>query len=93
MIIILIENAFKHSITRNNWFVNINIEIERDQLKVDIENSLPDQTFKTSTGIGLKNITQRLDFLYKGKYEISISQTHFTYQTNLILYLKTDWHG
>lgn len=89
MIIILIENAFKHSITKNNWFVNINIQVEDNQLKINIENSLPDKAFKKSTGIGLKNVTQRLNFLYKGNYEISCSQNNFIYQTKLILQLKS----
>lgn len=89
LLIILIENAFKHSITEKNWFVDISLECNNSKLILKIENSLPNKKLvKESTGIGLKNISQRLNFLYDGEYDITYSQTETMYQTTLILQLK-----
>lgn len=89
LLIIIIENSFSHSITNKDWFVNILIDCEDNNLKVVIQNSLPNlKLAKKSTGIGLMNIRQRLDFLYKGKYKISNFQNENSYQTVLNLELK-----
>jgi len=89
LLIILIENAFKHSITEKNWFVDISLECKDNSLILKIENSLPNKKLvNESTGIGVKNIIQRLNFLYNGDYDITYDQTETVYLTTLILKLN-----
>lgn len=89
ILITLVENAFKHSLTiKNKWFVKIRIEVNDHTLKVDISNSLPDESLKNgSTGIGLANIQQRLELLYKGYYEFTAIRNEYEHQTSLTLQL------
>jgi two-component system LytT family sensor kinase len=88
ILIILVENAFKHSINNKKWFVSIYIKLENDQLSINIRNSLSDIKLNYSSGIGLQNISQRLDFFYQGNYELFRSQSGQMYQSILILQLK-----
>jgi len=89
IIITLVENAFKHSINNKNWFVNILITLEDKILTINIENSLSDRLLTdNSTGIGLKNIRQHMDFLYKEQYKMIHSQDEFNYQVILSLELR-----
>lgn len=93
ILIILVENAFKHSINNKEWFVNIYIKLENNQLSINIRNSLSDIKLNYSSGIGLQNISQRLDFLYQGNYELFRSQNGQMYQSILILQLKKENNG
>lgn len=90
ILITLVENAFKHSLTiKNKWFVWIHIEVSDHTLKVDISNSLPDEALKNgSTGIGLANIRQRLELLYKGYYQFIAVRNEHEHLTSLTLQLK-----
>lgn len=90
ILITLVENAFKHSVTiANKWFVNIFISIDRNNLIVNIDNSIPDETLKhSSTGIGLLNIKERLKMLYEGNYSLDIKANELTYTTTLKLKLS-----
>ncbi|WP_149243601.1 histidine kinase [Dyadobacter sp. 32] len=90
ILITLVENAFKHSLTvTTTWFINITIEVKDHRLILDIQNSLPDLSFKRdSTGIGLKNIKQRLELLYNGQYSFRTAASEDSYRTTLILQLK-----
>lgn len=90
LLIILIENAFKHSLAiKNPWFVHISIKITDSLLEVDIRNSVPEEALKRrSTGIGLDNFRQRLELLYNGRYEYAMSQGQEGYETLLTLHLN-----
>lgn len=89
LLIILIENAFKHSVGNEHWFVHIDIKLENGLLDLEIHNSLPKESMKQkSTGIGLSNIKQRLAMLYKDKYELKSSKSEYSYRTTLFLNLE-----
>lgn len=95
ILITLVENAFKHSVTINNkWFVNILISIENDHLVIKINNSISDEKLKNpSTGIGLFNIKERLKMLYDSNYELSINADQHNYSTTLKLTLNVLSNG
>jgi sensor histidine kinase YesM len=81
-----IDNAFKHGI-RNpapapfiHVFINFQPEILRFKIENNFNCTLPGKTSKSS-GIGLKNIERRLEFLYSAneyKYEIIKTEDTFT---------------
>ncbi len=90
ILITLIENAFKHSLTiERKWFVNIHIDVVDNILNVSIVNSMADKSLEyESIGIGLMNIRERLELLYKGYYTFTISHSDAEFKTNLSLQLK-----
>lgn len=91
ILITLVENAFKHSLTiRNKWFVHISISRSGDDLHVSIRNSLPDTELSSeSTGLGLANTRERLELLYKNRYNFNSGVVGEAYQTTLILQLNS----
>jgi len=87
IVITLVENAFKHSLTlANTWFVCIDMELSGAALKLQIRNSLPDASLKSeSIGMGLQNIRQRLELLYRGRYSFDSGVSGGEYKTELHL--------
>jgi sensor histidine kinase YesM len=89
-----IDNAFKHGI-RNpapSPYIHIFIHFEPEILRFKIENNFdstsPSKTSKSS-GIGLKNIERRLEFLYApGEYKYEIIRTDDTFTILLEVQLK-----
>lgn len=90
ILVTLIENAFKHSITTaRKWYVHINIRLEQRTLLVDIVNSSGDSLpGRSSTGIGLATIRERLELLYAGDYQLGISRDENEFRAVLEILLN-----
>ncbi len=90
LLITLVENAFKHSLTiKNQWFVFIKVQIKPTCILLDIKNSIADELLQTqSTGIGLTNIQQRLELLYTNRYTLETKRENKCYTTSLQIYLN-----
>ncbi len=73
----LIENAFKYGISyEQDSFISIDLAWEDEQLICSVENSINTSTLqKEHSGIGLENLKQRLNLLYKNKYSLEIDST------------------
>ena len=95
MLIILIEIAFKHGISmRQDSFIHIDLYIQDAGLILTVENSIHARQLEKVPagmqevgGVGLANTQQRLDLLYKGKYEWQIQEDTDRYFTQLSLEL------
>ncbi len=89
ILITLVENAFKHSLTINStWFVCIEMQLSGSTLQLHIRNSLPDASLRSeSIGMGLKNIRQRLELLYQGRHSFDSGISGSEYITELRLEL------
>lgn len=81
IIIPFIENTFKHGTSgqpENAW-INIQVDVDKDLLTLMVENSKTGMNSDNGIesdykeGIGLKNVTRRLDLLYGNQYELNIS--------------------
>jgi two-component system LytT family sensor kinase len=91
LLIVLVENSFKHSQNHKQWFVHIDINIAEHGLVMLIENSLADENLKKqSTQIGLANIEQRLEFLYKDNHSFSSIQLPDSHRTQVFIKLKNN---
>lgn len=85
-----VENAIKHSVNLNDesTYIKIEIAISNDQLHFVCKNSIdpnyiiPNNKFK---GLGLPNITRRLELLYEKTYSLEINATNEEYCVNLII--------
>lgn len=93
MFIPFVENSFKHGISNQltAGYVNIYLEIEKQEVTITIENSktasMPAPTGKKSGGIGLVNVRRRLDLLYPNLYELNIDEDPNTYTVKLCINL------
>ncbi|MBL0740603.1 sensor histidine kinase [Chryseolinea lacunae] len=72
----LIENCFKHGVSKmiDQPWINIQAELKGDVLLVKLMNSKPDHATNDSVphGIGLTNVKKRLQLLYPEKHELKI---------------------
>lgn len=94
ILIVFIENAFKHSICSQMSNIIITIEVELTDtgiLSFMCTNSFEKESreYQTSKGIGLENVKKRLDYLYKGKYELSIQDAENIFAIGLNLDLNS----
>ena len=89
LLIILVENAFKHGVepSQSHCHINLDIQIKNRQLLMQCHNSVPKQGAQHKPGIGLENLRRRLDLLYPGQYSLTASQQGDTWQSHLSLEL------
>lgn len=93
LLIPFVENAFKHGISfRQPSHINIALEIREQTLYFDVYNSKHLRTEndpeKDKSGIGLRNVKQRLQLLYPGRHELSIRETGKEYFVHLTIELS-----
>lgn len=81
----LVENAFKHGISRSEGKGQINIEARMiDQaVEMKIANTSPETVGESSFGVGLENVRKRLYQLYGTTASLQIEQTNDTYLVEL----------
>ncbi len=70
LLITLIENAFKHSLTSS--IIKIDLKIEGPHLVCMCENEFTKATTENKRAIGLKNLNKRLNLLYRDKFKLFI---------------------
>ena len=89
-----VENCFKHgasNLVEQAW-ISLTISIDGRHLKMKLVNSKPideKQATGNKTGIGIANVRTRLEMLYPGKYELSITNEQEIFIVNLTLELET----
>lgn len=74
----LLENALKHGIAlvEGTGKISLYTHIDQDQLTIELSNTIsPEHTAKTSTGIGLENVANRLDTLFPNRHKLSTEKT------------------
>ena len=94
LLIPFVENAFKHGdIINGSLNVIIDIKTEDDSLFFTIENSSLKE-HSINKGIGLENITKRLEMQYPNSYTLETNQTANTFKVALTIrnfkYLKNE---
>jgi two-component system LytT family sensor kinase len=78
-----IENAFKHGISyREKSFIHISMTASKDSILFRSANSIVktrEENESGHSGIGLENVTKRLNLLFPGKHDLKIikSETEF----------------
>jgi hypothetical protein len=91
LLISFIENAFKHGISySHSSVINIHLQVFEETLTLEVTNPVIKFDTFTPGGLGLKNVTRRLDLLYPGKYWLNTSQENNLYIVNLKINLTND---
>lgn len=90
LFISLVENAFKHGVSNDSpSFISIDVHETDDSLCCTIENSsFPKETKgRTGSGIGLKNLTRRLEMLYPERHVFEYGEKDKVYRAFLSIRL------
>ena len=83
MLITFIENAFKHGISyQHESFIDIKVEIS-DKLLFTCRNSKAEMPNQEKGGVGLQNVTKRLNLLYGNNYTLDIQDASDVYNVKL----------
>ena len=82
-----VENCFKHgtsNMLQNPW-INLTIELKDTMLVMKLMNGKAAQKHygNEHSGIGINNVCQRLDLLYKGKYDLQIREDEEVFVVDL----------
>lgn len=89
----LIENAFKHGISPTEpSFINIHLAENDKEVICEISNSNypKDRMDKSGSGVGLEQVSRRLELLYSGDYtwEKAVSEDGKEYKSKLSISIK-----
>ncbi len=91
LLIPFVENAFKHGVSyTEKCEISISIKFEDNILIFESENYMFNNNAGTEidSGIGLSNVKRRLELLYKGKYDLKISEIDNKYKVKLVMRIK-----
>ncbi|CAN5571552.1 hypothetical protein BH11BAC5_BH11BAC5_42500 [soil metagenome] len=78
LLIPLVENAFKHgiSLTKKSW-IKISLHCNEKDILFEVRNSVhqrqDNDPEKDTSGIGFKNVLERLKLIYPGKFQIAVN--------------------
>lgn len=82
-----IENAFKHGISyRETSFIDIRMLTTKDSISFVCSNSIfnpREDTVSEHPGIGLENVSKRLNLLFPGKHELKINRSGNSFEVVL----------
>ncbi|MGA1544998.1 MAG: sensor histidine kinase [Saprospiraceae bacterium] len=89
-----VENAFKHGIGNDveDGFISIDLSVKNLKLVLKVENgkTLLQEEPKIERGIGLKNVSRRLELLFKDRYQLQIFDEEDTYLVILKIELESN---
>lgn len=89
LLIPFVENAFKHGISLSApSFVRIHLNVDEDKQEFSVSNSKHSRSENkedTKLGIGLKNVSRRLELLYPENHELAISDGEKVFEVRLVL--------
>ena len=93
ILIVFIENAFKHSQASQSDNIKIDIEVKLEgngMLHFYCKNNYQEftNTDNLSNGIGLENVKKRLVLMYPDTHQLRINKTDTVYEVDLILQLS-----
>ncbi|WP_435276757.1 sensor histidine kinase [Psychrobium sp. nBUS_13] len=93
LLIILIENAFKHGmeLSNNDAQLTIDIALSNNQLAFRCVNSLShsSENAPITYGLGLSNLIRRLELIYPQRYQLELSEMSQTFVAQLTINLDS----
>ena len=76
LLIVFVENAFKHGVSYNHAsFIQIRIGYRDDAVTAVISNSRHEKSRSGTPGIGLENVKKRLALIYQDNYTLAIDDS------------------
>lgn len=93
ILIVFIENAFKHAklVEREPVNIYIRTSLENDWFELTLKNNYNKEKISSANGIGLTNVIRRLEVLYPtNQHELIIEKVDSIYSVNLRLKLAKE---
>lgn len=89
LLIILVENAFKHGVEQlvDHAYVHCKLRTSSGKLVFTVTNNFDTQDVQDETGVGLKNLQQRLTLLYPESHILETEQNQNVFTARLELSL------
>lgn len=90
LLIVFLENAFKHGleIMLENAFINIELRATEDKLQFNIENSHENADNEDNGGLGLENVRRRLSLIYPERHTLKIENVNRVFKIELSIQLN-----
>jgi sensor histidine kinase YesM len=90
LLMTLLENSFKHGVAKSmdKAWIKLKLQLSKDETKFDISNSMEkvkEGNAGPSGGIGLTNLKNRLELMYKGGFDLKMHRDDNSYHTSLKL--------
>jgi two-component system, LytTR family, sensor kinase len=90
LLIPLVENAFKHGISlKEKSWIKIKLECTERNILFEVSNSVHiktgDDPEKDKSGIGYKNVMERLKLIYEDRFQMSVNRDEIAYCVQLII--------
>lgn len=88
VLITIIENAFKHGVmpTAETSWIDIRFGIKEERINIMVRNSHNGKP--SGQGVGLVNLRNQLELIYKDNYELKINKSETAYEVILMLTIK-----
>lgn len=86
----LLENAFKHGASdqlEKPW-LGVEISVKHDTLRCKITNSKNEYVPFSDQGLGINNVQKRLEFLYHGNHELTITDRGDFFVASMLIRLN-----
>ncbi|WP_294671702.1 sensor histidine kinase [uncultured Fluviicola sp.] len=87
----LIENAFKHTdFQKSESFISIHLEITGNEFLLEVSNRISESKplKKERSGLGIKNLEERLNIAYPNAYELTLNNDNPVFHARLKLKLN-----
>ncbi|MES2519162.1 MAG: sensor histidine kinase [Bacteroidota bacterium] len=87
ILITFLENAFKHGVSNNSTdaYILVSLSVQNQELIYTVENSKLTSSNHEKSGIGLQNVSRRLDLSYANKYQLEVMDDENSYKVCLTL--------
>jgi len=85
---LLVENAVKHGISElpNGGCININVYEHKEQVAIDVINTGQLSPKESESGVGLKNLKERIGILFGSNSEIQlVNETKDSVRASIII--------
>jgi len=85
ILVILIENAFKHGVMKSSGksWIKMKVKCQPESIEISIRNSW--RSKESGSGIGLENLKSQLSLLYRGNHTLSITSQDEEFLVELVL--------
>ena len=85
LLIVFVENAFKHGVGTGKGYIHLQIEVEGEKIRCTVANSKRPRKREHQPGIGLSNVSKRLQLIYGEEYTLSIRDLEESYTVQLTI--------